>query len=259
MPPLKIVSYNINGIRASMKKGLATWLAEENIDIVCLQEIKANQDQIEKEEKELKALGYECYWFSAEKKGYSGTAILTKVKPDHIEYGCGNKLYDSEGRVMRMDYKGLSIISAYFPSGSSGDARQAVKMEFLDFMLAYLKNLKDEHPELIVAGDYNIAHTEIDIHNPKANQKTSGFLPEEREWMDTFFEAGYIDTFRAFNTQADHYSWWSYRAASRQRNKGWRIDYIAISKNLKDKLLNAAILNEAVHSDHCPVMIELKA
>lgn len=257
MSTLKIASYNINGIRAAMKKGLAEWLKEADLDIVCLQEIKANQDQIEKEEKALQDLGYQCFWFSAQKKGYSGTAILTKVKPDNIVYGCENELYDFEGRVIRMDYKNLSIISAYFPSGSSGDQRQAIKIEFLDFAMNYFNTLKTERPHLIIAGDYNIAHTEMDIHNPKSNKKTSGFLPEERAWMDDFFAQGFVDSFRQFNTQPDFYSWWSYRAASRERNKGWRIDYIAVSNNLKENLVDAKILNKAVHSDHCPIMIEL--
>lgn len=258
MNALKIASYNVNGIRAASKNGLAAWLATADVDVLCLQEIKANKEQIEAEEKALNDLGYKCFWFSAQKKGYSGTAIITRLQADNIVYGSGHELYDFEGRMIRMDYKDLSIISAYFPSGSVGSVRQDVKMDFLGDMLPYFKELKAEKPNLIIAGDYNIAHTAIDIHNPISNKKSSGFLPEERAWMDDFFAAGFVDTFRYFHKEEiDKYSWWSYRAGARQRNKGWRIDYISVSENLKDKLLNADILKDAVHSDHCPIIVEL--
>ncbi|MCL4112008.1 UNVERIFIED_CONTAM: hypothetical protein GTU68_038824 [Idotea baltica] len=258
MGKLRIASYNVNGIRAASKKGFAEWLKEADLDVVCLQEIKANKDQIEKEEKALEDLGYQCFWYSAQKKGYSGTAIITRLKPDEIVYGCEHELFDFEGRVIRMDYKGLSIISAYFPSGSSGDERQEIKMQFLDFAIPYFNKLRDEKQQLIIAGDYNIAHTEIDIHNPKSNKNNSGFLPEERAWMDTFFGEGYTDTFRYINKAPHNYSWWSYRGGARDNNKGWRIDYISVTENLSDKITNAQILNEVKHSDHCPIMVELK-
>jgi len=256
MDKLNIASYNINGIRAAMRKGLVDWLRENPLDIVCFQEIKANPEQFDVGEFE--ELGYHCYWNPAEKKGYSGTAILTKLKPDHVEIGMGKPKYDSEGRIMRMDYKDLSIISAYFPSGSSGDVRQAFKMEFLDDIYDYLQALIKEKPNLILCGDYNICNKAIDIHNPVSNKNTSGFKPEEREWMDKLFENGFIDVFRHFNKEPHHYSWWSYRANARANNKGWRIDYCSATNPLKERLTGAAIFSEAYHSDHCPVYMQMK-
>lgn len=253
---MKILSYNVNGIRAAMKKDLIAYLKEQNADVVCFQELKANSDQFEVEEFE--ALGYNCYWFSAQKKGYSGVGILTKEKPKHVEYGCGNEQFDSEGRVLRVDLEHLSIISAYFPSGTTGDERQGIKMEFLVFMQDYMSSLLKQIPNLVLSGDYNIANNEIDIHNPKGNQKTSGFLPEEREWLSNFWvNTGFIDSFRSLNPEEQKYSWWSYRAGARKNNKGWRIDYHAVSNSLKPALNSAFIDNEAVHSDHCPIGITL--
>lgn len=257
MKDLKVISYNINGVRAGMRKGLVEWLQTSKIDVVCLQEIKARKEQVDEEA--LNELGYHNYWYSAEKAGYSGVAILTKLEPDHIEYGIGDPLYDGEGRVMRADFGDLSIISAYFPSGSSGEVRQAVKIEFLAYFHKYIKKLKKKRKQLLVCGDYNICHQAIDIHNPETNKNNSGFLPEEREWMTKFFDSGFIDTFRHFHTDLAHqYSWWTYRAGARGKNKGWRIDYIAASKNLEDRLMDADIFPDAKHSDHCPVYLKLK-
>jgi len=252
---MKIISYNINGIRAAMKKDLVAWLKATDADIVCFQEIKANKEQIDIATFE--ALGYHTYWYSAEKKGYSGVAILSKVKPKHVAYGCGIEAYDAEGRILRADYDDFSIISAYFPSGSSGEERQAFKYEFLDDLYTYFIQLKEEFPHLIIGGDYNICHEAIDIHDPIRNKKSSGFLPEERAWMTKFFDAGFIDTFRYFNKEPHHYSWWSYRANARANNKGWRIDYLSTTQAMESKLKRAAILSEAKHSDHCPILIEL--
>ncbi|MFT6873653.1 MAG: exodeoxyribonuclease-3, partial [Roseivirga sp.] len=209
---MKIISYNVNGIRAALKKGFDNWLKKENPDIVCIQELKAMADQIEPFYKDL---GYELYTETAEKKGYSGVAILTKIKPKHIEYGCGNPMYDSEGRVIRADFEDFSVMSVYMPSGTSGDIRQDFKYDWLDFFYQYANDLTKDNPNLIISGDYNIAHTAIDIHNPVSNKKSSGFLPEEREWLSKFIESGFIDSFRRFNTDPHHYSWWSYRANSR--------------------------------------------
>jgi len=251
----RIISYNVNGIRAALKKGLVDWLKASKSDVFCIQETKANKDQVELEE--IEALGYHTYWFSAQKKGYSGVAIFTKEKPNHVEYGMGTELYDFEGRVIRADYDGYSVISVYMPSGSSGDIRQAFKMQWLSDFQEYVNELKKTHPNLIIAGDYNICHKAIDIHNPTRNANTSGFLPEEREWVTQFIGTGFIDSFREFNQEPHNYSWWTYRAGARGKNLGWRIDYHMVSEGLKDKLTRGAILPEAKHSDHCPILIEM--
>jgi len=246
---MKILTYNVNGIRASLKKDLLGFLERENPDIVCFQELKAQPDQFD--DSVFKDLGYHCYWYSAEKKGYSGVAILSKVEPKHVEYGCGHELFDYEGRVVRADFEGFSVISAYFPSGSSGDIRQDVKYEFLDHFYKHIEQIKTEHPNLCICGDYNICHEAIDIHDPKSNKNSSGFLPEEREWMTKFFESGFIDTFRILNPEPHNYTWWSFRANARANNKGWRIDYISLSDHLSDKLRASAILPDDKQSDHC--------
>lgn len=252
---MKIMTYNVNGIRAAMNKGLTNFISEKSPDILCLQEIKATEDQIVLEE--FHKLGYQGFWFPAQKKGYSGTAILSKIKPTQLTYGCNHTLFDSEGRVLRADFDSVSVISVYFPSGSSGDSRQEIKMEFLEYFFNYIQQLKKTHPKLMICGDYNICHKPIDIHDPIGNKNSSGFLPEEREWMDKFFESGFIDTFRRFNSQPKHYSWWSYRAAARLRNKGWRIDYIAASENLYENLAQSSMFPEHNHSDHCAVETEI--
>jgi exodeoxyribonuclease-3 len=253
----KILSYNVNGIRAALKKDFIGWLKSENPDILGIQETKAQPEQIDDEL--FKKLGYHCYWFSAQKKGYSGVGILTKIKPKHVEYGMGIEKYDFEGRFIRADFENFSFVSVYHPSGSSGDLRQAFKMQWLTDFQKYVNDLKKTHPKLILGGDYNICRLWIDIHNPEKQQKTSGFLPEEREWFQTFVDDGFTDSFRMFHKdEKDHYSWWSYRAAARQRNKGWRIDYHMITDSMKDRIQDAFILPDAVHSDHCPVGIVIK-
>ena len=251
---MKIISYNVNGIRAALNKGFKEWLSSESPDILCLQELKALPDQVDNFYEDL---GYEMYWETAEKKGYSGVSILTKHKPLHVEHGCGNDLYDSEGRVLRADYKNFSVMSVYMPSGTSGDIRQDFKYEWLNFFLDYVNQLRKEIPNLIISGDYNIAHKEIDIHNPVSNKNSSGFLPEEREWLSQYVNSGFIDTFREFNQNPHQYSWWSYRANARANNKGWRIDYHMATEPLKSRLSNAYILPDAKHSDHCPIVLEI--
>jgi len=253
---MKIITYNVNGIRAAMRKDWINWLKESDADIVCLQEIKASPDQLI-DLLLIEGLGYEHYWFPAEKKGYSGTAILTKRSPKHVEYGCGIEAYDREGRIIRADFEELSIISAYFPSGSSGDARQDFKYQFLDDFRRYSDKLLTEFPSLVISGDYNICHRAIDIHNPKSNANSSGFLPEERAWMESFINSGYIDTFRHLHPEPHQYTWWSYRANARAKNLGWRIDYNMASRALEGRIKQAAILTDALHSDHCPVFLEL--
>lgn len=254
---MRIISYNVNGIRAAINKGFLEWLKSDPADVICIQETKALKENVD--HSQFNALGYHDYWFSAEKKGYSGVAVFTKIKPDNVIVGNGHKLSDDEGRVIQLDFGKLRIINAYFPSGTSGDHRQSFKYEWLDEFLAYLNRLKKTHPNLILCGDYNIAHKEIDIHDPKGNKNSTGFLPEERAWMDTFFGSGWIDSFREFHPEPHRYTWWSQRFPSvRLNNKGWRIDYISVTDTLKNKLVDAEIFADIKHSDHCPVYLEIK-
>ena len=252
---LKIISYNLNGIRAALRKDLTGWLKQENPDILLVQETKAQPEQIESEAFE--SLGYKSYIHSAKKPGYSGVAIFSKHEPDNVIVGCGIEKYDNEGRIIRADFGDVSVISAYFPSGSSGDARQGFKMEFLSDFKPWVQDLLQERPKLVIGGDYNICHKPIDIHNPVSNKNSSGFLPEEREWVSEFLELGFVDSFRAFHNEPDRYSWWSYRFNARKKNLGWRIDYNMVSKDLADNMKNANILESVVHSDHCPILLEL--
>jgi exodeoxyribonuclease-3 len=251
----KIITYNVNGIRSAISKGLVEWLKASNPDIICFQEIKADPSQFDVSVFE--NLGYYHYWYPAQKKGYSGVAILTKSKPDHVEYGCGIEIYDFEGRVLRVDFGDVSIMSVYHPSGSSGEDRQAFKIQWLSDFQRYIDTLKKERPKLIISGDYNICHQPIDIHNPKSNANSSGFLPEEREWIGSFMSSGFVDSFRHFNKEPHNYTWWSFRAGARGKNLGWRIDYNLVSDNLAAKMRHALILPEARHSDHCPAVLDI--
>lgn len=252
---MKIVSYNVNGIRAAINKGLLQWIQSYNPDILCFQELKATTDQIPLMDFEM--LGYHHYWFPAKKKGYSGVGLLSKKQPDNVVYGIGNPVYDDEGRFLRADFGPLSVVSVYHPSGTSSDDRQAFKMKWLPVFHKYVNELRKQRTRLVLAGDYNICHEEIDINNPKAHTKTSGFLPEERQWMTDFLNDGYIDSFRHLVKEANRYTWWSYRANARARNIGWRIDYQMITENLKNHIAAVDILTEAQHSDHCPTLLEL--
>ena len=253
---MKIITYNVNGIRAAINKNWLAWLQATDADVVCLQEIKCTPDQFS-DIVLLEQMGYQHYWNPAEKKGYSGTAIFTKHTPKHIEYGCGISDYDREGRVIRADFEQCSVMSTYFPSGSSGDLRQSFKYQFLDDFQLYIDRLKLDYPQLVISGDYNICHQSIDIHNPKSNANSSGFLPAEREWMENFISTGFVDSFRHFNKEPHNYTWWSYRSGARNRNLGWRIDYNMVSEGLQENIRRSAILPEARHSDHCPVLLEL--
>lgn len=253
---MKIISYNVNGIRAAMRKGFTDWLRQTKPDIICLQEIKANKDQVDIAE--IEAAGYPYhYWYSANKKGYSGVAILLKEEPNHIEYGTGIDYMDFEGRNLRVDFGDFSVMSLYLPSGTN-DARLEHKLTYMADFLEYVNTLKKNFPKMVICGDYNICHKEIDIHNPVQNKNTSGFLPVEREWIGNFIDSGFIDSFRYLNKEPHNYTWWSYRANARANNKGWRIDYNMVAKPLQENIKRAVILPNAHHSDHCPHMVELE-
>jgi exodeoxyribonuclease-3 len=253
---MKLYSFNVNGIRSAISKGLISWVQRELPDILCLQEIKLSETNLV--EPLFEELGYHSFWFPAQKKGYSGVAILSRTKPENVEYGIKNDFFDTEGRVISAIYNDFKVINAYFPSGTTGDIRQSVKMEFLDEMHRFMQKQKEEHRSVILCGDVNICHKEIDIHNPAGNKKSSGFLPEERAWVSQFIESGFDDTFRLFNSEPHQYSWWSYRAGSRGNNKGWRIDYFFVSPDLKDRLAGAKIHSDIVMSDHCPISLTLR-
>ncbi|PVX50903.1 exodeoxyribonuclease-3 [Balneicella halophila] len=252
----RILSYNVNGIRAAMRKGLVEWLSKEMPEIICFQETKAQPEQIDEEA--FTELGYQCYWHSAKKKGYSGVGILSLAQPLHVEVGTGIPYMDDEGRNIRLDFSDFSVMSLYLPSGTN-DARLGFKFQYMDGFYEYVKEIRKRIPNLIICGDYNICHQAIDIHDPVRNRKVSGFLPEECAWLDSLINDDFIDTFRYFNKEPDQYSWWSYRAGARARNKGWRIDYCMATAEMKPRLVDAEILQDAVHSDHCPVGVTISA
>ena len=251
---MKILSYNVNGIRAALKKGFIDWLKAANPDVICIQETKAHKEQLDLSLFEDAGYSYH-YWFSAQKKGYSSVAVFCKEKPNHVEFGTGIESMDFEGRNLRVDFDEVSIMSLYLPSGTNLD-RLNFKLNYMDEFQDYINNLKQEIPNLVICGDYNICHEEIDIHNPKM-KGVSGFLPEERAWIGDFIESGFIDSFRYLHPNKQQYSWWSYRANARANNKGWRLDYAMVAHPLKDKIQRAYILPEAKHSDHCPIALEL--
>jgi len=253
---MKIISYNVNGIRAAISKGFISWLTQANPDVICLQEIKATPDQIPLLDFELAGYPYH-FWFPATKKGYSGVAILSKIKPNNVVYGTEIAHMDFEGRNIRVDFDDLSVMSLYLPSGTNID-RLDHKFMYMDDFQNYITELRKTHPNLVICGDYNICHEAIDIHDPVRNKTVSGFLPEERAWLNGFINTGFIDSFRHLNKDPHHYTWWSYRAGARGNNKGWRIDYCLVSNPLKDRIKRAVILPEAKHSDHCPTMVEIE-
>lgn len=253
---MNICSYNLNGIRAALNKGLIAWINEYKPDLISFQELKAAPEQFNVSEFE--QLGYHCLWNPANKKGYSGVATLSKEKPAFYSFGMNKEIFDIEGRIIRTDFNDYTHISVYVPSGSMGDTRQDFKMSFLDAFYIYIKKLLDDKPNLIISGDFNICHKPIDINNPERHEDVSGFLPEEREWMDRFASLGLLDSFRVFNQLPNQYSWWSYRQQARAKNLGWRIDYHFVSKALEKNLTNAFIHSDVNHSDHCPVEVQLK-
>ncbi len=254
---MQLISYNINGIRAALRNGLADWLSQHNFDILCFQEVKATHDVVDLTPFE--QLGYQYHWHAAEKKGYSGVATFSRIAPTNVVMGCGLSVYDCEGRILRTDFDDLTVLNCYFPSGTTGEVRQSVKMEFLRDFYDYVQELRRTRPNLIVVGDYNIAHTAIDIHDPVRNKNVTGFLPDERAWMDRWFAADMIDAFRHKHPADVAYSWWSYRAGARSSNKGWRIDYASVSEPLRHRIQDCTMLPDAVHADHCPVWLSLKS
>ena len=254
---MKIISYNVNGIRAALNKGLAEWLAQANPDIFCVQETKASESQVDL--KPLEDLGYKYhYWNSADKKGYSGVAIFSKTEPKKVVNGAEIASLDGEGRIIRADFEDFSVISLYVPSGTNIN-RLDFKLQFCDDFSEYIYNLKKEIPNLIICGDYNICHEAIDIHDPVRLKNTSGFLPVERAWLSNYLDhCELTDAFRVFCDKPEQYTWWSYRANARDNNKGWRIDYYMVSNSLKDRLKRSVILSDVKHSDHCPILLEIE-
>lgn len=256
MTEMKIASLNINGYRAALKKGFLDWLESESPDVLCLQEVKILEHQADVEKVE--ELGYKHYWFPAEKPGYSGVATLSKMTADQVTRGCGMDAYDREGRILRTDFGDLTVVNAYFPSGSSSEERHAFKMQFLEDIGPWFKELKMNRPKLVVCGDYNIVHLDMDIHNPERRDNPSGFRPEERAWLDQWFKEDFVDGFRKVHPDKREYSWWSYRAGARGKNKGWRIDYISVTPELARKVKAAEQQKDAFFSDHCPVIIDMR-
>lgn len=248
----KIITYNVNGIRAAMRKGLVDWMKTIDADVVCLQEIKAMEDQFDLSV--IEDLGYHCYLYSAQKKGYSGVAIFSKEKPKNIVYGCGKEKFDFEGRMLRLDFKNYSVLTAYHPSGTNPQ-RLSYKFEWMAYFYEYIQQLDIKN--LVINGDFNVCHKAIDLHNPRANKNTSGFLPQEREWFTQLLNLGFVDSFREVNQEPDNYTWWSYMARARDKNLGWRLDYHLVSSSLQERIKRVVILKMAYHSDHCPVLLEL--
>jgi len=247
---MKLLTYNVNGIRAALKKGLAEWLIEQDADIICFQETKSQPEQVPLDVFE--ELGYKGFWHSAEKKGYSGVLTLSRLDVDQEVVGMGMEKYDREGRVLRTDIGEWTILNCYFPSGSSGEERHAFKMEFLNDFTPFITKLQKERNKIIVVGDYNVVHTEMDIHNPQRRDKPSGYRPEEREWLsDWFNKQGFTDAFRYLHPETIEFSWWSYRAGSRGKDKGWRIDYISVSESEENRIKEVKHYKDAQHSDHC--------
>jgi len=253
---MKIVSYNLNGIRAALKKGLLDWIDEVQPDIFCVQESKANQDQIDSTPFEER--GYHIYWNGAEKKGYSGVVVFTKTEAKTVSFGMGIEKYDIEGRIIKVDFDGWSLINSYFPSGSSGEIRHNYKMDYLADFKLWVDQIKMTHENLVVLGDYNIVHTDLDIHNPKKTDHRSGCQPEEKAWLTEWFDSGFVDAYRDKHPEEKTYSWWTYRMGARGKDKGWRIDYTAVSNTISDKIVDAYQDKNAVHSDHCPVILEIE-
>ncbi|MCW6074881.1 exodeoxyribonuclease III [Clostridium sporogenes] len=253
---MRIYSWNVNGLRAVAKKNFLEWIGKENPDILCIQETKLQENQLEDNIKNVE--GYYSYFSFAQKKGYSGVATYTKEEPISVKHGIGIEKFDLEGRILITEFEDFTLLNIYFPNGQRDEERLQYKLDFYEALFNYCDELVEEGKKLVICGDYNTAHNEIDLKNPKANEKASGFLRIERDWLDKIIERGYTDTFRNMNPDKIKYSWWSYRFKARERNAGWRIDYHFVSNNLLDRVENTEILDEVYGSDHCPVMLELK-
>ncbi|SHE48024.1 exodeoxyribonuclease-3 [Caloramator proteoclasticus DSM 10124] len=253
---MRIYSWNVNGLRAIAQKNFFEWIKEENPDILCIQETKLQENQLKDELKNIE--GYFSYFSFADKKGYSGVATYTKIQPNEVKYGIGIEEFDKEGRIVITEFNEFTLLNIYFPNGQMSDERLDYKLRFYDAVLDYCNSEVEKGKRLIICGDYNTAHREIDLKNPKANEKYSGFLPIERAWIDKFIENGYIDTFRYFYPEKVEYTWWSYKFKAREKNIGWRIDYHFVSKNFIDKVKDVKILTDVMGSDHCPIMIEVE-
>jgi len=253
---MEILSWNVNGIRAAYKKGLFEWFKKVSPDVLCLQEIKALPEQIPQQLKNMP--GYNIYWNSAERKGYSGVVTFTKEKPFDVKKGFGIDIFDIEGRVLITEFPSFMLFNIYFPNGKKNQERLEYKLDFYDTFLAYADNKKAKGKNIVVCGDFNTAHKEIDLARPKENEKVSGFLPIERAWIDTFIDHGYIDTFRSFNNEPNQYSWWDMKTRARDRNVGWRIDYFFVNKEFIAHVKKAFINQDIMGSDHCPVGIEIE-
>lgn len=256
MDEIKLISWNVNGIRAAHRKGFIDWLIEEDGDIVSVQETKAHIDQLPR--KLINIDGYTSYFSSAERKGYSGVGTYTKLKPNQVINGMGIKKFDIEGRLIRLDYDDFTLLNIYYPNGGSGEERLQYKLDFYDAFLDYANNLVEEGLNLVICGDVNTAHKPIDLARPKQNEETSGFLPVEREWLSKFLDNGYVDTFRAFNQDGENYTWWSYRTKARDRNVGWRLDYFFVNDEFKSHVTDSYILSDVLGSDHCPIALKIK-
>lgn len=252
---MKVCTYNVNGLRAAIGKGFLLWLQVTKPDIICLQEVRALPTELPLDD--LKALGYQAYFAPAEKRGYSGVAIFTRLAVEDVQIGCGIAPYDKEGRVLSLRAGQVSVVSLYIPSGSRDESRQAFKMQFLADFIPYVQRLQSQNEKLVICGDFNICHQAIDIHDPIGNKKSPGFLPEERDWLGAFLDEGFVDAFRHACLDPHHYTWWSWRNSARARNLGWRIDYHMVARSLLPQLKRCLILPDACHSDHCPVLLEI--
>ncbi|MGD9818192.1 MAG: exodeoxyribonuclease III [Desulfomonilaceae bacterium] len=253
---IKLLSWNVNGIRAVQKKGFLEWLETELPDILCIQETKATPEQLDEEL--LAPAGYKTYWSSAQKKGYSGVSVYSKIEPKLIEIGMGRPEFDNEGRIIRLDYGHFELFNVYFPNGKSGKERLDYKMSFYGCFLEWIESIRKKNSNIIFVGDVNTAHNEIDLARPKENSKVSGFLPIERQWIDKAIEKGYVDTFRRLNGDLVQYSWWDLKSGARKRNIGWRIDYIFMSSEMAGSVEKAFIMTDVMGSDHCPVGVEFR-
>ena len=254
---LSVLTWNVNGIRAQQKKGFLEWLARESPDILCVQETKAHPEQLDAAL--LTPPGYFVYWTKPVRKGYSGVATFTKEKPLAVKTGFGIERFDAEGRVVMTEFPDFVLLNIYFPNGQSGEERLKYKLDFYEETMKFVRDLKNKGKQVIVSGDYNTAHKEIDLARPKENEDTSGFLPIERAWIDRWIADGQVDIFRKFNAEPEQYTWWDMKSAARERNVGWRIDYHFVTKDLVSKVTAASIMPEVMGSDHCPVRLEIKA